>query len=449
MKAKLFGFVLALLSVATIGVVQLSTQAATPGQVGSAPRCTVTSVGPRGSAFTIHGNTATVHFNAKGSSTCKVQVTTYSNYAPTMSGKPYDKQIRFDTKTRTVSKGQYAMTVSLPTSSNKAKGCYYQTDLTYGSHVSPPVLAYGHGKLNCEQPAATCDALQIDKIDRTKFTLIGHASTKGNASIKSYVFSVSKAGKTVVTRTVKTSGNTARTTVTETKPGTYHVRLTVKTSLGDRSGAHCVKTFTVKPKVVTPHPGVDITKLVNHKKEVTVANNETFTYQLGVRNTGDVDLKNVKVTDTPENGVTLVSAAKGTIQNNTWSYTIPKLAVGQTLYFNLQAKVPTMSGVVLDNKACVNAPEVPGNPDDCDHAKVKVPKPEEKLEVCELSTKKIVVITESDFDESVYSSDLTKCNEAETVTELPQTGSNDFAMQLVGLISLASAGTYYIMSRRS
>lgn len=449
MKGKLFGFVLALLSVATIGVVQLSTHAATPGQVGSAPRCTVTPVGPRAGAFEVNGSKATVHFNAKGATNCKVQLIANSNYAPSMSGLPYDQQTRFDTNIKIFGRGQHAMTVSLPTKSTKAKGCFYQTDLSYGATVHPPVLAYGHGKLNCQKPTATCEALQIIKISRTKFTLVGRASTKGNASVKAYVFTVSKNGSTVLTRTVTTSALAAKTTVVETKAGTYHARVTVKTSLGDRSGAACAKTFTVKPPVVTPHPGVSITKLVNHKKQATVAKNETFTYQIAVRNTGNVDLKNVHVTDTPEDGVTLISAAKGTITNNTWGYTIPSLSVGETMYFNLQAKVPSMTGVVLDNKACVNATEVPGNPDDCDHAKVNVPKPEEELRVCELDTKTIVTIKQSDFNESRYSTDLSKCEETPTVTELPQTGATGTVLQAVGAMALVGASAYYLASRRS
>lgn len=450
MKGKLLGFVVALLSVATIGVVQLSTQAQAPGQVGSSPRCTVTAVGARGSAFHGSGSTQTVTFKATGDKDCKVQVSTMAFYAPSMTGRPYDQQKLYSKNTRVVSRGTHTMTASIPTTSTEQKGCFYQVDLTYGTQIVSPVLAYGHGKVSCQKPVASCDGLQVQKITRTKFRLSGSASTKGNAEIRSYTFSVTKGGNTVLTRKVATSQKSASVTVDVTKPGEYKAKLLVKTSLGDRTGGNCSATFTVKPPKETPNPGVTITKHVNNKKYIVVAKNEIFSYQLAVTNTGNVDLKNVNVTDTPENGVVLASAAKGSITKNTWTYTIPLLKEGETKHFTLSAKVPKMVGKVIDNRACVDAREVPGKPDACDHAKVKVPKPQEKMKVCELSTKKIVTIKENDFDESRYSTDFTKCQETPvTPPELPQTGPAEVLSQVVGLVSLATAGTYYVMSRRT
>lgn len=462
MKGKLLGFVTALLAVATIGAVQLTTNAATPGQVGSAPRCTVTSVGPRSTAFKVHGNSATVTFKATGSKNCKVQVSTFAFYAPSMTGKPYNKQILYAKNTRVVTRGTHTMNIAVPTTSTHKKGCYYQLDLSYSNHIVSPVLAYGHGTINCgkppkpPKPTAQCDGLQVTKINRTKFRLNGHASTTGKASIRAYTFSMLKGGKTVQSQTVKTSAKSASTTMTQTTPGTYKVRLTVKTSVGNRTSASCVKSLTVKPPVVKPHPGVAIAKMVNNQKSVEVAKGEVFTYQLAVRNTGNVDLKNVNVTDTPEDGVVLIGASKGTISGNTWTYTIPKLAVGETQHFTIRAKVPNAVGVVLDNKACVDASEVPGKPDDCDHAKVKVPKPEEKITVCDLDSKEIITIKERDFDASKHSTDLSLCEETpevppteETPPALPETGPAEAISQLIGLASLVGASAYYIISRRA
>ena len=147
MKGKLLGFALALVSVATLGVVQLQLNAQVPGQVGNAPRCTVTAVGARGNAFHPSGNRTTVTFNVKGKSSCRVQLSANSFYAPTMNGKPYNKQILYQRVTKVYKPGRYSLSVGLPTKSTPAKGCYYQVDLTYGVHNVTPVLAYGHGKI--------------------------------------------------------------------------------------------------------------------------------------------------------------------------------------------------------------------------------------------------------------------------------------------------------------
>lgn len=449
MKGKLLGFVVALLAFATIGVVQLTTQAQAPGQVGSSPRCTVTSVGPRGSAFKVNGDTATVSFTATGAKDCKVQVSTMAFYAPSITGRPYDQQSLFSKNTKVFGRGTHTMSVAVPTSSTEKKGCFYQLDLTYGTKIVSPVLAYGHGTINCQKPVANCDGLQVEKITRTKFRLTGSASTKGSAAIRAYAFSVTKAGNTVLSRTVTTSEKSASITIDVTKTGDYRAKLLVKTSLGDRNGNNCTATFTVKPPKETPKPGVTITKHVNNKKYVVVAKNESFTYQLAVTNTGNVDLKNVNVTDTPEQGVVLVGASKGSISGNTWSYTIPLLKEGETKHFTITAKVPKTVGRVIDNRACVDAKEVPGKPDACDHAKVKVPKPQENITVCELDTKDTVTIKESDFDETRYSTDFAKCSETTTPPELPQTGPAEVFSQVLGLVSLATAGTYYVMSRRT
>lgn len=124
--------------------------AATPGQVDSAPRCTVTAVGDRGSAFTITGHTASVTFNVDGGANCKVKLSVNTFYAPTMDGRPYSQQILYERVTKIYDKpGKYTLSASLPAKSDKSKGCFYQVDLTYGTHNVLPVLAYGHGTLDC------------------------------------------------------------------------------------------------------------------------------------------------------------------------------------------------------------------------------------------------------------------------------------------------------------
>lgn len=651
MRGKLLGFALALLSVATIGAVQLTAKALEPGQVDNAPVCTAKSVGERSKAFKITGSEATVKFKVTGRDNCRVKLSANSFYAPSISGRPYNQQILYQRVTKNFTRGTYEMSVGLPTNSTPQKGCFWQIDLTYGIHNTTPMIAYGHGKVkNCgePQPSAVCKNLNVDKIERTKFRFnakaeakngakinsytfvvtaggqivdqktvqtskaaasyvynqsdadnykvrvtvdtslgkktdadcvkqftvekepsavcknltieklqnnqyrfTGTAATQGNASVSAYEFNVTKDGQVIDTKTVTTSALTASSPYTQAAPGTYTVNLkvqtsvgsktapscvkqftipeeetnptavckslsvetikvneqfrfnataevtdgatisayeftvskngavintqtvttsattaslnynqteagnylakvVVKTSLGDRNGAQCEAPFTVTPPEEEENPGVKVTKLVANQKYKRVGVNVEYNYQIAVTNTGDINLTNVVVTDTPQAGITLVSASAGTIAGNTWTHTIPALNVGQTVNFTLQAKVPVTLAGMLKNTVCVDAPEIPGNPDDCDDADVDVEKG--KIKVCVIASKEIVTINEDDFDAAIHTTDFSKCDvpviPPVTPAELPQTGAADVIVKLIGASSVVGAGSYYFASRR-
>jgi uncharacterized repeat protein (TIGR01451 family) len=65
-----------------------------------------------------------------------------------------------------------------------------------------------------------------------------------------------------------------------------------------------------------------------------------------------------------------------------------------------------------------------------------------KINVCELATNKIISIEKSQFDASKHSKDLTKC-------ELPQTGPTENIVAVVGLSALIASIAYYVASRRA
>lgn len=299
------------------------------------------------------------------------------------------------------------------------------------------------------QPAALCKNLAITKIERTKFRFDARAETKNGAKVRSYQFVVSRGSQQIAKKTITTSKLSASYTYTAQQPGTYTVRVNVNTSVGQKSGANCVKQFTVAQPPTPKTPGVDIEKFVENIKYKRVGINVEYDYQINVINTGDVDLKNVVVTDTPDQGITLVSASAGTVEDNTWTYTIPELKIGETMEFTLTAKVPTYLAGILTNTVCVDAPEVPGNPDDCDKADVDVPKQPGKIEVCELATNKIITIDEEDYNPELHSFDLSDCDEAPVVEELPKTGPTETALSLMGAMSLAGSSAYYLASRRN
>jgi len=73
-----------------------------------------------------------------------------------------------------------------------------------------------------------------------------------------------------------------------------------------------------------------------------------------------------------------------------------------------------------------------------------------KIKVCDLTTKQIVTIDEKDYDESKYSTDLSKCEETPvTPPELPKTGAGESIVAIVGLGALIASAAYYIASRRA
>lgn len=73
----------------------------------------------------------------------------------------------------------------------------------------------------------------------------------------------------------------------------------------------------------------------------------------------------------------------------------------------------------------------------------------EKIEVCDTRTNEIVTIDESEFDESIHSTDLSDCEEQpEAPAELPQTGLAEGVAGLIGVGSVIASGGYYFASRR-
>jgi uncharacterized repeat protein (TIGR01451 family) len=233
----------------------------------------------------------------------------------------------------------------------------------------------------------------------------------------------------------------------------------VKTSEGIKTSESCTAQITVvKPPVIiteTPTPGVNIEKYVdNDKKYVRVNANVEYMYRIVVTNTGNTDLENVVVTDTPDRGITLISVSppSGEIKNNTFTYTIPKLLKGEARTFALTAKVPVAQAGRIINTVCVDAPAVAGNPDKCDKAEVEVPPTPVpgKLEVCVINEKAVRMVSEADVtaNPTLYTKDLTQCDEKETPAELPQTGPVETAMSVFGAMNLVGASAYYLTSRR-
>lgn len=341
----------------------------------------------------------------------------------------------------------------------------YNTDVakTYTAKVTVNIKVNGKVQVvsgdNCQKtvtvekkpvepkPVFTCEGLKIsEKISRTEFKLTATASAE-NATIKSYTFKFGD-GKS---ETVSTNAKTA--TVKHTYPDTaeekaYTAEVTVTMSDGQTAKANenCKVVVTVKEKDA---PSIAIDKKVNDKEHAKVAVGEVFTYQIVVRNTGNVVLKNAVVTDTAPEEVTLLSASTGSIDNNVWTYTIPELKVGESKSFTIKAKYEKYVEGTHKNTVCVDTPTIPssGKPDDCDDATTETDEP---IEVCDLTDNTVKTIKRSEFDPSHMTTDLDKCAEIPvTPPELPKTGMETFISGGIGIGSITAAGYYWAASRRN
>lgn len=310
------------------------------------------------------------------------------------------------------------------------------------------------------KPSAECKSLTARPIgsSENRYRLVGAATVKNGAKVRAYDFTVSRNGKEVFSDVVRTSETEAKTTFTASRPGTYTAKLVVRTTEGQKTAQRCTATFTIEkpenPPTPQKTPMVSIEKLVENVKYKRVGVDVEFDYQIKVTNEGDTVLKNVEVTDTPEDGITLNEQQMvGTVEDNVWTYTIPELNINESMDFTLTAKVPVFLAGKLTNTVCVDAPEVPGNPDDCDTADVDVP-PHGKVLVCEPETGDTISVDEEDADKypPVGSPE---CEEqpidnpkADTPKVLPETGPVDTLLQAIGAMSLVGSATYYIASRR-
>ena len=308
------------------------------------------------------------------------------------------------------------------------------------------------------EPTAECKRLTVAKKENepTAYLATATAATTGKATIKSYTFQLFHDGRQVIDRTIDSTATSQSLVLAPlTAPGAYQAKVIVGTSEGNRKGPQCEATFTIEQQPPAPTPAVTIEKFVdNDKKYARVNANVEFSYRIVVTNTGNTDLDNVVVTDTPDRAITLISVSppSGKIANNTFSYTIPKLLKGEARTFALTAKVPVAQAGRLVNTVCVDAPSVPGNPDKCDKAEVEVPPTPVpgKIEVCVINEKTVRMVTEADVNANptLYTKDLTQCDEEEVPAELPQTGPVETALSVVGAMSLVGASAYYVASRR-
>ena len=98
---------------------------------------------------------------------------------------------------------------------------------------------------NCKpDPVATCSALKITKLSNG-YQLDGTSSVAHGATISQYIYTIKRDGKVIKTITQNTKELSNSVITKQSLQGKYTVELTVKTSIGNKSGANCVKSFTI------------------------------------------------------------------------------------------------------------------------------------------------------------------------------------------------------------
>lgn len=312
------------------------------------------------------------------------------------------------------------------------------------------------------QPSAECTSVTATMLERNKYQVTATANVKNGASIKGYHLTVTSGSTTVFDKTYDTANTTQSVVYASLNPGDYKVKATVKTSEGIKGGPRCETVFTVAqeptPPVPPTTPAVSITKYVvkDGQKYALVNKDVEFNYLVTIKNIGTTDLEGVTVTDTPDSRITLVSVEpplNAVIKNNTLVISGLKLLTNESRMFSVKAKVSSENTGRIPNTACVDAPSIPGTPDMCDKADVEVPATPVpgQIEVCVLNEKKVRLVNEADVkaNPTLYSTNLDDCKETELPAEMPTTGPAETAASVVGAMSLAGAGAYYIASRRT
>ena len=267
------------------------------------------------------------------------------------------------------------------------------------------------------KPELVCKNITINQISRTRFEFntsytVNHTTFVG---VK-YVIK-DESGKVVIEKTVN---NGSKLTVDIEIAGKFTISSTVITKDGENANSNCVKTFEVKRD---EKPSIVIKKTVNNQKFAKLEANTDFNYEITVANNGNVNLKDVVVTDRAPANITFVSADSGEIKDNILTLKINSLKIGEskTIVIKSQATATGMSAV---NTACVDTPTIPGDNDGCDSAKVEVPKKQTPPTP-------------------------TPNNPIPNVpAELPQTGTNTISA-ILGLSSMVAAFGYYFASRKA
>lgn len=303
---------------------------------------------------------------------------------------------------------KFTITATIITANGENTNANCQTTIEVKEPTIPPTPT------PTPTPIVICDNVRVVKISRTRFTINIDYTIKNTTFIGITFIIRDNSGKIIR----EISSKDGKITIDLTISGKY----TIEAIINGKTDAKCSTQIIIEdePKVNTP--SISIAKTVNGVKNLTTPENTDFNYEITVSNTGNVDLKDVKVTDKAPENIKFFTSDKGEIKDQVLTYTIPTLKIGasETITIKSQAlKVGKMKNI-----ACVDTPTIPGDNDGCDSANVEVP------------TKNVPVTPTP-----TPSTPQTPAMPA----ELPKTGAEIFGA-IIAVFSLVTAGGYYIAS---
>lgn len=197
------------------------------------------------------------------------------------------------------------------------------------------------------------------------------------------------------------------------------------------------------------------------KESVAAHPGDKVDYQLYFKNTGGTQLKDVVLKDSLPAGVsyvpgtTYLHTSDGTtlvgdgIASN--GLNIGGYLPGGDAYVKFTAQINSNIALTCGPNSVTNTAEaITAVGDKSDTATVNLNKTctTTQITVCDLSTKQVVTINESDFDSSKYSKDLSVCTPP-TPPELPHTGPTETILGVLGLGATVASLGYYIASRKA
>jgi len=208
--------------------------------------------------------------------------------------------------------------------------------------------------------------------------------------------------------------------------------------------------FTMSKQVRTTAGNDDWSKSVNVNK------GDSVDYEISYQNTGTTEQDNVVVNDYLPKGLTYVPDSTKIMNDSNPNgvktddgvtsangINIGDYGPQEQAFIMFSAKV-TDTSLTCGTQTYVNKARVTidqGYKEDTANVTVTVPCQPGKIQVCNLATKQIQVINESDFDSSKYSKNLADCNST-PVTSLPETGISTGLMSFIGL-GVVTAGVMY------
>lgn len=239
-------------------------------------------------------------------------------------------------------------------------------------------------------PAAQCESLKITRLINN-YQLDATSSAENSATISGYTYVVKRDGKIVETITKSSSHGSFTAVTTQTVQGSYLVELTVKTSLGDKTGPDCVKTFNIPaPEMCPQNPSIlktspecqpcpgDSTLWIKDEKckasivMTKVASNITqgevdatktiakasdriiYTLELANHGKATADITPTELLDDVMQYATLTEAGGGTYNDSSKTLTWPSISLKpgekQTRLFTIQVvnEIPAMGTGVSD-----------------------------------------------------------------------------------------------------